>query len=174
MSLIHLHVITLSHCFIVHCHHQTHVAHLLCLETRSSKTSEVGANPESCLPPSIHQLSFSMFPLSYSHRLWGGLWASTASCIHLMNKRVLCNLQCQMHSLKSCLHLPSEKWSLPAFQREANIRGWIVYAFHIYSFTNCTTCNLVSYMNSHVFLSYSLFARQYIVFDVCIFKTKKI
>lgn len=39
---------------------------------------------------------------------------------------------------------------------------------------NCTTCILVSGIDSHVFfLSYGLFARRYIVFDVCIFKKKK-
>lgn len=69
-----------------------------------------------------------MFPRSYSHRWWGRLWQSTASCIHLMNKRVFCNLQCQMHSLRSCLHLPSEKWSLLAFQREVNRSGQMNYS----------------------------------------------
>lgn len=35
---------------------------------------------------------------------------------------------------------------------------------------SCTTCNFLSYIDSHVFLSYGLFARRYIVFDVCVFK----
>lgn len=41
---------------------------------------------------------------------------------------------------------------------------------------NCTACILVSGIDSHVFcffLSYGLFARRYIVFDVCIFKKTK-
>lgn len=48
-------------------------------------------------------------------------------------------------------------------------RRSVVYAFHMYS---CTTCDFLSYIDSHVFLSYGLFARRYIVFDVCVFKKK--
>lgn len=63
MSLIHLHTITiisLSHCFF-----------LIVKQTHSSKISDVGANPESRLILSIHQLLFSLFPLSYAKHWWG-------------------------------------------------------------------------------------------------------
>ena len=75
-------------------------------DTQFKKTSKVGANPESHPTLSIHQLflfcSPSRSPPSYSNCRWEGLWESTASCIHLSNKRVFfCNLQCQMHSLSS-------------------------------------------------------------------------
>lgn len=156
----------------------THSLTFLCTETHSSKTSEVGANPESRPTLPIHQLFilFNSFPLSCPNHWWGGLWESTASCMHLLNKRVFRNLQCQMHSLKSCLHLPPEKWSLLTFQREVDRRGQMKYSLcfpYVQFHGNCTTCNFVSDNASHVFLSYGLFARQYIVFDVCVFKKKE-
>lgn len=81
-----------------------------------------------------------------------------------------------MHSLKSCLHLPPEKSSLLTFHREVNRRGRMKYSLcfpYVQFHGNCTTCNLVSYTDSCLFfLSYGLFARRYIVFDVCIFKKK--
>lgn len=125
---------------------------LLCSETRSSKTSEVGANPES----RQHSLSTNYFstlslPLSYSNHWWGGFWEYTASCIRLLNKRVFRYLQCQMHSLMSCLHLPPEKWSLLTFQREVNRRGQMKYSLcfpYVQFHCNCTTCNLLSDIDS--------------------------
>lgn len=173
MSLIHPHTITsissLQCCSVVHSPTVYARRHAV------QKTSEVGANPESRLTVFIHQLwifPLSSFPLSYSIRWWGGLWESTAPCIHLLNKRVFHNLQCQMRSLKSCLHLPPEKWSLLIFQRQVNRRGRMKYSLcfpYVQFLCNCTTCNFVSYIDSHVFISYGLFARQHIVFDVCIF-----
>lgn len=57
----HFHIIS----FILIVKHT--LPYLLCSETRSSETSQVGANPESCLKLSIHQLlCFSARSLCHS------------------------------------------------------------------------------------------------------------
>lgn len=94
-------------------HHHDHTVTLFCPRRHTThsptfyarrhavqKTSEVGANPESRLTLSTHQLFTFTFPLSYSSRWRGGLWEPTASCIRSLIKKVFRNLQCQMHSLK--------------------------------------------------------------------------
>lgn len=123
--LIHL-FITVTH---FHPHpHRTHTAPPpMHGDTRSLKTSEVGANRDSRLTPSI-----TNSPLAA--RSQGD--CGTHCLLHtFLDKRVFCNLQCQMCSLKSCLRLPPEKWSRLKLHREVSRRGRmnIVYAFHVCS-----------------------------------------
>lgn len=86
-----------------------------------------------------------------------------------------------MQSLESCLHLPPDK-SLLTFQREVSRRGRLneSVCFPPVQFRrNCTTwqpCFLYWLSCLFVFCFfyfYGLFARWYIVFDVCIFNKKK-
>lgn len=123
---------------ITHFHpHQTHTAPPpMHGDTRSLKTSEVGANRDSRLTPSIHQLT----PPSLSSLVsltggWGGHCGTHCLLHTLVDKRVFCNLQCQMRSLKSRLRLPPEKWSRLELHGEVSRRGRmnIFYAFHVCS-----------------------------------------
>lgn len=89
-------------------------------------------------------------------------------------KRVLHNLQWpDALSQRSSPRSPPEKSSLLTFQRKVNRCGQMNYSLcfpYVQFFCNCTTCNFVSCTDSHVFPSCGLFARQLIVFEVCIFK----
>lgn len=144
----------LSPCFILIIKHTQ--PHLLCSETRSSKTSEVGANPESRLTLSIHQLlstlSISLcltqiagegdcgnlLPPAYASWIRESFATFSARCI----------LSCPAYIL------PPEKWSLLTFQGEVNRRGQMKYSLcfpYVQFHCNCTTCNFLSDIDSHVF-----------------------
>lgn len=141
-------------CFILTNKHTQ--PHLLCSETRSSKTSEVGANPESRLTLAIHQLlstlSISLcltqiagegdcgnlLPPAYARWIRESFATFSARCI----------LSCPAYIL------PPEKWSLLTFQGEVNRRGQMKYSLcfpYVQFHCNCTTCNFLSDIDSHVF-----------------------
>lgn len=112
MSLIHPHTITITTTSILIVKHTQ--PHRLCSETRSSKTSEVGANPESRLTLSIHQLLFNSLSPSV-------LLKSAA--------RGIVGIYCLLHTLAESLSQPSvpDAFShvLPAFTTREMIPSYI-------------------------------------------------
>lgn len=139
---------------------------------------------ESCLTLPINHQLFSFYSPSPTHsrcltgnHQWGG------DCGDLLPPTCTCWIratpQCQKRCLKSCLHLPPEKWSLLTFQRELNQRGHLLDSLcfpYVQFHCNCTTCDFVYDIDSHVFfpmaylqgsLLYSMCVR------VCVFKKKK-
>lgn len=170
MSLIHQHTITI----ITHPHRQTHTAPpSICSETRSSKTSEVGANPESRDSPNILHPPTLSLPLSYSNRWWGGLWVSTASCIHLLDKRV--SQPSVPDAFALVLPTFTTREMIPSKGRSKGVDRWhIVYAFHCVQFhCNCTTCdNFLSDIDScFFFLMASL--QGAMLYLMCVFFKKR-
>lgn len=151
--------------------------HLLCSKTRSSKTSEVGANPESRLTLSTHQLFTFKFPLSYSSRWWGGLWEPTASCIRSLIKKVFRNLQCQMHSLKSpayIYHQTNDPFK-HSKGRSAGVDRWnIVYAFRMYSSTVIVQRAILFLILTPMFFFFPMASLQgSILYLMCVFLKKE-
>lgn len=106
MSLIHPHtVISSSHRF--HPRRQMHTAPPLYARRHAiqKQTSKVGANPESRLTLSIHQLYFfsSTRSLRLTQMAGEGGTVGIYCLLHTLveYKRVFHNLQCQMHSRSS-------------------------------------------------------------------------
>lgn len=109
MSLIpsphHHHYLTVPLC---HPHRRAHAAPPSMLgdtQFRIKKPLTLVLILKSRLTLSIHQLLSDSFCLSYAK---SSVRRTVGICCllhtHLLNKRVFCNLQCQMHFLKSCLH----------------------------------------------------------------------
>lgn len=169
MSLIHPSLSPLSHsCFFFSSSNTAHSSMLG--DTRSSKTSKVGANPLVWLfhPPTLFFSAHSL--LSYSQE---GLWEYTASCIRSLIRESFATLSARcILSNPACIYHQRNDPFLHSTGRSAGVDRWnIVYAFHMCSSTVIVQLCFL-YWLMFLFLSYGLFARQYIVFDVCIFKKR--
>lgn len=132
-------------------HHHDHTVTLFCPRRHTThsptfyarrhavqKTSEVGANPESRLTLSTHQLFAFTVPLSYSSRWWGGLWEPTASCIRSLIKKVFRKPTVPdafSQSPAYIYHQTNDPFK-HSKGRSAGVDRWnIVYAFRMYSST---------------------------------------
>lgn len=141
----------------------------------TKRTSEVGANPESRLKtlhsPTIVQLvSLCLTQIAGE----GGIYCLLHTC-WIRESFATFSARCILSS-PACIYHQRNDPFLHSKGRSAGVDRWnIVYAFHMYSSTVivqlATFFLILTLMFCFVF--YGLFARQYIVLDVCIFKKKK-
>lgn len=121
-------------------------------------TSEAGANPGFCLPLSIQHVPSDFFAL---------LVRGGGGSLHLTNNTSFCSPQCQIHSLKPCLHSAPEKRSLLTFQGVVDRHGRMKYTLcfpHIFSLVVATSF-LIS---AHVFFPMA-FLQGGILYLTCVF-----